>query len=174
MHFNIVFCLFLNFMWCILVDTACFINMLTREKALILSYCMLSMRLPMQKYFHPRNYQLLRMWFVVFYLNQIGVHDNQLMLLPQNCTWSAWSWSQLYCNWSFTLTTSNNKWNRLWRLKNGIPQESVLTPLLFNIYTFDLPITISKKYTYTGDPAIMLADGDWQALEEVLSMTWWL
>jgi len=47
-----------------------------------------------------------------------------------------------------------------------------LTPLLFNIYTFDLPITISKKYTYTGDPAIMLADGDWQALEEVLSMTW--
>jgi len=41
------------------------------------------MHLPVQKYFHPGSYQLLRMWFVVFCLNQIGVHDNQLMLWPQ-------------------------------------------------------------------------------------------
>jgi len=35
-------------------------------------------------FIHPRSHQLLRKWFVVFYLNQIGVHNNQLMLLPQN------------------------------------------------------------------------------------------
>jgi len=72
-------------------------------------------------------------------------------------------------NHSFTLTTGNDQRSRLRCLKNGAPWGSVLAPLLFNIYIFDLPTTISRKYTYADDLAIMHADGDWQAVEEALS-----
>jgi len=72
-------------------------------------------------------------------------------------------------NRSFTLTTRNGKRSWLRRLKNGVPQGSVLAPLLFNIYISDLPTTISRKYAYADDLAIMHADGDWLAVEGVLS-----
>jgi len=67
---------------------------------------------------------------------------------------------------SFTLTTGNGQRSRLRRLKNGVPQGSVL----FNIYVSDLPTTISRKYTYADDLAVIHADGDWQAVEGALSM----
>jgi len=38
-----------------------------------------------------------------------------------------------------------------------------------NIYISDLPTTISRKYAYADDLAIMYADGDWLAVEGVLS-----
>jgi len=44
-----------------------------------------------------------------------------------------------------------------------------LAPLLFNIYISDLPTTISRKYAYADDLAIMHADGGWQAVEGVLT-----
>ena len=44
-----------------------------------------------------------------------------------------------------------------------------MAPLLFDIYTSDLPATISRKYAYADDLAIMHADGDWLALEGALS-----
>jgi len=44
-----------------------------------------------------------------------------------------------------------------------------MAPLLFNIHISDLPTTIPRKYVYAGDLAIMQADGDWQAVEGVLS-----
>jgi len=73
-------------------------------------------------------------------------------------------------NISFTLTTGNGKRSsRLRRLKNGVPQGCVLASLLFNIYVSDLPNTISRKYVYADDLAIMHADGDWQAVEGALS-----
>ena len=68
-------------------------------------------------------------------------------------------------NRSFTLTTGNGKRSRL-RLKNGVPQRSVLAPLLFNTYISDLPTTVSRKYAYADDLAIMHADGDWLVVEE--------
>jgi len=49
------------------------------------------------------------------------------------------------------------------------PKGSVLVPFLFNIYISDLPTTVSGKYAYVDDLAIMHADGDWQAVEEVLT-----
>jgi len=57
----------------------------------------------------------------------------------------------------------------LLRLKNGVLQESVLVPLVFNIYISDLPTTVSTKYAYADDLAIMHADGNWQAVVGVLT-----
>jgi len=62
-------------------------------------------------------------------------------------------------NRSVTLTTGNGKRSRLRRLKNGVPQGSVLVQLLFNTYN------VSRKYAYADNLAIMHADGDWQAVE---------
>ena len=49
---------------------------------------------------------------------------------------------------SFTLTTRNGKQNRLRCFKNGVPKESILAPLPFNIYISDVPTTVSRKYAY--------------------------
>jgi len=62
-------------------------------------------------------------------------------------------------NRSFTLTTVNGKRSGLRRLKNGIPQGSVMALILFNIYISDLPTTISRQYAYADDLVITYADG---------------
>ena len=72
-------------------------------------------------------------------------------------------------NRSFTLTTGDNKQSMLRRLKNGVPQESVLALLLFIIYTFDLPSMISRKFAYADDLALLHSSGNWKDLEGTLS-----
>ena len=72
-------------------------------------------------------------------------------------------------NQSFSLTTGDNKQSRLRRLKNGVPQGSVLAPLLFNIYTYDLPSMISRKFAYADDLALLHSSGNWKDLEGTLS-----
>ena len=76
---------------------------------------------------------------------------------------------ELVRNRSFTLTTGDSKQSRLRRLKNGIPQGSVLAPLLFNIYTYDLPFMISRKFAYADDLALLHSSGNWKNLEGTLS-----
>ena len=76
---------------------------------------------------------------------------------------------ELVQNRSFTLTTGDGKRSRLRRLKNGVPQGSVLAPLLFNIYTYDLPALVSRKYAYADDLALLHTSENWQELEGVLS-----
>ena len=76
---------------------------------------------------------------------------------------------ELVQNRSFTLTTGSGRRSRLRRLKNGVPQGSVLAPLLFNTYTYDLPTTISRKYAYADDLALLHSAGDWQSMERNLS-----
>ena len=76
---------------------------------------------------------------------------------------------ELVRNRSFTLTTSDSKQSRLRRLKNGIPQGSVLAPLLFNIYMYDLPSMIFRKFAYSDDLALLHSSGNWKDLEGTLS-----
>ena len=71
---------------------------------------------------------------------------------------------ELVRNRSFTPTTGDSKRSRLRRLKNGVPQGSVLAPLLFNIYVYDLPSTVSRRYAYADDLALLYSSDDWKDL----------
>ena len=76
-------------------------------------------------------------------------------------------------NRNFTLTTGDSKQSRLRCLKSNagyaVSQGSVLTPLLFNIYTYDLPFTISRKFTYADDLTLFYCSGNWKAFEGTLN-----
>ena len=110
------------------------------------------------------------------FVNLIAAYDtvwhrsltcNLLQLLPDRqrvCTIM-----EIVGNRSFTLTTNNGRQSKLWRLRNSILQASVLVPLLLNIYIFELPTTISRKYAYADDLAITHADVGWKAVKEVLT-----
>ena len=76
---------------------------------------------------------------------------------------------ELVRNRSFALTTGDSKQSRLHCLKNGIPQGSVLAPLLFNIYMYNLPSMISRKFAYADDLALLHSSGNRKDLEETLS-----
>ena len=69
---------------------------------------------------------------------------------------------ELVRNKSFTLTTGDSKRSRLRRLKNGVPQGSVLAPLLVNIYVYDLPSTVSRRYAYADDLALLYSSDVWR------------
>ena len=70
---------------------------------------------------------------------------------------------KLVLNRRFKLTTRNSKQSRLRRLRNCLPQGSVLAALLFNIYTYDLPFMTSQKCAYADDYALLYASRDWKA-----------
>ena len=76
---------------------------------------------------------------------------------------------ELVRNRRFTLSNGDSKQSRLRRLKNGVPQGSVLAPLLFNIYTYDLPSIIFRKFAYADDLALLHSSGNWKDLEGTLS-----
>ena len=76
---------------------------------------------------------------------------------------------ELFRNRSFTLTTSDSKQSRLRCFKNGVPQGSVLAPLLFNIYMYNLPSMISRKFAYADDLALLHSSGNWKNLKGTLS-----
>ena len=54
------------------------------------------------------------------------------------------------------------------KLKNGVPQGSVLAPTLFNAYIADLPNTKAHKFGYADDWALAYQCERWGHLEEAL------
>ncbi|KAL4100770.1 hypothetical protein QTP88_020801 [Uroleucon formosanum] len=55
------------------------------------------------------------------------------------------------------------------RLNDGLPQWSVLTPILFNLYISDLPNTISRKFIYADDITLAVQNNKFEVTEKVLS-----
>ena len=76
---------------------------------------------------------------------------------------------EMLSNRSFVVYTSDGQHSRRRRMKNGVPQGSVLSPMLFNIYISDLPETTSRKYGYADDLAILLRRPSWKEMEEGLN-----
>ena len=56
-----------------------------------------------------------------------------------------------------------------WVLSINVSQGSVLVPLLFNIYTYDMPSMISRKFAYADNLALLHSSGNWKDLEGTLS-----
>ena len=40
-------------------------------------------------------------------------------------------------------------------LLDGVPQSLVIVPATFNLYTYDIPTTVSRKYIYADDIAMV-------------------
>ena len=55
------------------------------------------------------------------------------------------------------------------KLSNGLPQESVLAPLLFNLYISVMPTTTAIKFGYAGDWALATQHTRIDATEDVLT-----
>ena len=75
---------------------------------------------------------------------------------------------ELISNRRFTLQTSNGRLSRPRPLKNGVPQGSTLSPLLFSIYISDLPHSQSQQYAYADDLALLYVDKDWKKIEKTV------
>ena len=73
---------------------------------------------------------------------------------------------ELVRNRSFT---GDSKQRTLRRLRNNLPKGSVLAPLLFNIYTYDMPSMTSQNYKNADDLAFLYTSRDWRAVKDTLS-----
>ena len=69
---------------------------------------------------------------------------------------------------SFVLEASNGECSRKRKLRNGVPQGSVLAPILFNIYVSDMPKGECMQYSYADDTALGFNNHSFEAIETSL------
>ena len=72
---------------------------------------------------------------------------------------------ELISNRSFIQRMSDGQQSRLRCLRNGVPQGSVLTPRLSNIYLYDIPPINAAKYACADDIAIRSSSNKWEVVE---------
>ena len=96
-----------------------------------------------------------------------GLTCKLLRLLPNKQM--VWMITELVRNKSFMLTTGDSKQSRLRHLQNDLPQGLILAPLLFNIYTYNLPSMTFQRYAFADDLALLYASRDWKAVEDTIS-----
>ena len=96
-----------------------------------------------------------------------GLHLKLIRIIPDRHT--VGFIMEMLSNRSFVVHTSDGQRSRLRIIKYGVPQGSVLSPMLFNIYISDLPETTSRKYGYADDLAILLRRPSWKEMEEGLN-----
>lgn len=65
--------------------------------------------------------------------------------------------------------THGGKTSRYKILQNGLPQGAVLSPMLFNIYTADMTDTMSRKFIYADDVALVTQATSFEEIESVLN-----
>ena len=58
---------------------------------------------------------------------------------------------------------------RCWNILSGAPQGSVIAPALFNLFTYDIPATVSRKYIYADDTALMASDTCFLVVDQTFS-----
>lgn len=63
----------------------------------------------------------------------------------------------------------DNSSSKFKTLNNGLPQGSVLAPILFNLYLSDIPNTSSEKFIYADDIALAFPHSDFEIIEKTLS-----
>lgn len=63
----------------------------------------------------------------------------------------------------------NDDCSKARKLSNGLPQGSVLSPLLFNLYVSDLPDTTSRKFGYADDLSLATQSHDMSITEDTLT-----
>lgn len=76
--------------------------------------------------------------------------------------------NNMLCNRRFRVFL-NGKASRWRMLNNGLPQGSVLAPILFNLYIHDIPDTISRKIQYADDLALVYQSKSFENCENVLT-----
>ena len=75
---------------------------------------------------------------------------------------------ELITNRSFKLYVGKDS-SKTYTIKNGVPQGSVLAPMLFNIYMYDIPKTASTKYMYADDIALMESGLNYAEIQQTLT-----
>lgn len=90
------------------------------------------------------------------------------LLKTTGCIKSTYLIDSMLSNRLFQVTMSDES-SRVRKLNNGLPQGSVLAPLLFNLYISDMPETTTRKFGYADDLAIAVQHREFLATEVTLS-----